>query len=75
MRGPGNLGPPVLLIHGGGPGGIVFDLVALALRWPKIRAGYSACYLVPTLLIYGDRDHWSRPEELAALRAELVNAP
>lgn len=37
VRGPGNLGPPVLLIHGGGPGGIVFDLVALALRWPKIR--------------------------------------
>ncbi|MBD2103696.1 alpha/beta fold hydrolase [Leptolyngbya sp. FACHB-261] len=30
---------------------------------------------VPTLVIRGERDHWSRPEDLTALQAELVNAP
>lgn len=35
----------------------------------------AAAIRVPTLVIRGDRDHWSRPEDLAALRAELVNAP
>jgi pimeloyl-ACP methyl ester carboxylesterase len=29
---------------------------------------------VPTLVIRGSRDHWSRPEDLAALDRELVNA-
>lgn len=29
---------------------------------------------VPTLYIRGDRDHWSRPEDLSTLKAELVNA-
>jgi len=35
----------------------------------------AAAIRVPTLVIRGDRDHWSRPEDLEALRAELVNAP
>jgi pimeloyl-ACP methyl ester carboxylesterase len=30
---------------------------------------------VPTLVLRGARDHWSRPEDLAALDRELVNAP
>ncbi len=30
---------------------------------------------VPTLVIRGDRDHWSRPDDLIALQRELVNAP
>ncbi len=30
---------------------------------------------VPTLVIRGKRDFWSRPEDLKALKAELVNAP
>lgn len=30
---------------------------------------------VPTLVIRAARDHWSRPEDLAALDRELVNAP
>jgi pimeloyl-ACP methyl ester carboxylesterase len=30
---------------------------------------------VPTLYVRGTRDHWSRPEDLQALNAELVNAP
>jgi pimeloyl-ACP methyl ester carboxylesterase len=30
---------------------------------------------VPTLVIRGSRDHWSRPEDLTALDRELVNAP
>jgi pimeloyl-ACP methyl ester carboxylesterase len=31
--------------------------------------------IVPTLYVRGTRDHWSRPEDLQALNAELVNAP
>jgi pimeloyl-ACP methyl ester carboxylesterase len=31
--------------------------------------------VVPTLYVRGTRDHWSRPEDLQALNAELVNAP
>jgi len=31
--------------------------------------------LVPTLYVRGTLDHWSRPEDLQALYAELVNAP
>jgi len=30
---------------------------------------------VPTLYARGTLDHWSRPEDLQALHAELVNAP
>jgi pimeloyl-ACP methyl ester carboxylesterase len=30
---------------------------------------------VPTLVIRGERDFWSRPVDLTALKAELVNAP
>ncbi|KAF3884255.1 MULTISPECIES: alpha/beta fold hydrolase [Nostocales] len=30
---------------------------------------------VPTLLIRGEQDHWSRPEDITTLKAELVNAP
>jgi len=30
---------------------------------------------VPTLVIRGERDYWSRPADLAALKAGLVNAP
>jgi len=30
---------------------------------------------VPTLYIRGELDHWSRPEDLRTLQAELVNAP
>ncbi|NEQ22143.1 MAG: alpha/beta hydrolase [Microcoleus sp. SIO2G3] len=30
---------------------------------------------VPTLYIRGELDHWSRPEDLRTLEAELVNAP
>ncbi len=30
---------------------------------------------VPTLYVRGERDHWSRTEDLSALKAELVNAP
>ncbi len=30
---------------------------------------------VPTLYVRGTRDQWSRPEDLQALNAELVNAP
>lgn len=30
---------------------------------------------VPTLLIRGERDFWSRPQDLEALRQELTNAP
>jgi pimeloyl-ACP methyl ester carboxylesterase len=30
---------------------------------------------VPTLYVRGTRDHWSRPEDLQALNAGLVNAP
>jgi pimeloyl-ACP methyl ester carboxylesterase len=30
---------------------------------------------VPTLYVRGTLDHWSRPEDLQALHAELVNAP
>ncbi|MCC5640084.1 alpha/beta hydrolase [Nostoc sp. CHAB 5844] len=30
---------------------------------------------VPTLYIRGDRDHWSRPQDLTALKSDLVNAP
>lgn len=29
----------------------------------------------PTLVIRGDLDHWSRPEDLIALQRELINAP
>ncbi len=35
----------------------------------------AADITVPTLVIRGERDHWSRPEDLKALKAELVNAP
>jgi len=35
----------------------------------------AAAIRAPTLVIRGDRDHWSRPEDLEALQAELVNAP
>jgi len=31
--------------------------------------------VVPTLYVRGTRDHWSRPEDMQALNAELVNAP
>jgi pimeloyl-ACP methyl ester carboxylesterase len=31
--------------------------------------------VVPTLYVRGTLDHWSRPEDLQALNAELVNAP
>jgi pimeloyl-ACP methyl ester carboxylesterase len=35
----------------------------------------AADITVPVLAIRGDLDHWSRPEDLLALRRELVNAP
>jgi pimeloyl-ACP methyl ester carboxylesterase len=35
----------------------------------------AADLTVPVLAIRGDRDHWSRPEDVAALRREAVNAP
>jgi pimeloyl-ACP methyl ester carboxylesterase len=35
----------------------------------------AADITVPTLVIRGERDYWSRPEDLKALEAELVNAP
>ena len=30
---------------------------------------------VPTLIMRGERDHWSRPVDVKALAAELINAP
>jgi pimeloyl-ACP methyl ester carboxylesterase len=30
---------------------------------------------VPTLVIRGEQDFWSRPEDMTALKTELVNAP
>lgn len=35
----------------------------------------AADITVPTLVIRGERDFWSRPADLQALEAELVNAP
>jgi len=35
----------------------------------------AANITTPTLVIRGERDHWSRPADLEALEAELVNAP
>jgi pimeloyl-ACP methyl ester carboxylesterase len=35
----------------------------------------AADVTVPTLVIRGERDFWSRPADLQALEAELVNAP
>jgi pimeloyl-ACP methyl ester carboxylesterase len=35
----------------------------------------AAAIRAPTLVIRGDRDHWSRPEDREALQAERVNAP
>ena len=35
----------------------------------------AADITVPTLVMRGERDHWSRPEDMEALEAELVNVP
>jgi pimeloyl-ACP methyl ester carboxylesterase len=35
----------------------------------------AADIMVPTLVLRGELDFWSRPEDLQALRAELTNAP
>lgn len=39
------------------------------------RTGHAAGIRAPTLVLRGERDFWSRPEGLAALVRELVNAP
>jgi len=54
------------------PGGFRLDAFNLS-RGQKLWN--AADIRVPTLFIRGERDHWSRPADLQALEAELVNAP
>lgn len=54
------------------PGGFRLDAYNLS-RGQKLWN--AADIRVPALVIRGDRDHWSRPADLQALDAELVNAP
>jgi pimeloyl-ACP methyl ester carboxylesterase len=53
------------------PGGFRLDAYNLS-RGQKLWN--AADIRVPTLVIRGDRDHWSRQVDLQALNAELVNA-
>ena len=52
-----------------------------AYRWESYNLAQGQKYWnaadirVPTLVIRGEQDFWSRPEDMTALKTELVNAP
>lgn len=60
--------PPSVRVPGG------FRLDAFNLSRGQ-RLWNAADIRVPTLVIRGEQDHWSRPTDLQALDAELVNTP
>jgi pimeloyl-ACP methyl ester carboxylesterase len=54
------------------PSGFQLDSYEMSRGW---RPWQASDLRVPTLVIRGERDFWSRPRDLEALGAELVSAP
>jgi pimeloyl-ACP methyl ester carboxylesterase len=54
------------------PSGFQLDSYEMSRGWRPWQANDLR---VPTLVVRGERDFWSRPQDLVALGAELVNAP